>query len=189
MSRRIFVRMTVAMLWIGGLLFSWRALAAEPPPVVVGLTAEFGVQGGHAAQSIEKGIRLALDEINAAGGVLGGRKLVLETADDRGVPARGVDNYITFSFNGGAAEYPQRVRRASLLAGILRRLGFRVRQNGDAIRAEIRKYDETRFQDRLYTLGRLLLSVRALDELLHDDANVPKLIEAFFLHKHTLQIS
>ena len=97
MSRRIFVRMTVAMLWIGGLLFSWRALAAAPPPVVVGLTAEFGVQGSHAAQSIEKGIRLALDEINAAGGVLGGRKLVLETADDRGVPARGVDNYITFS--------------------------------------------------------------------------------------------
>jgi pyruvate,water dikinase len=45
------------------------------------------------------------------------------------------DNYIAFSFKGGAAEYVQRVRRASLLAGILRRLGFRVTQNGDALKA------------------------------------------------------
>jgi branched-chain amino acid transport system substrate-binding protein len=34
---------------------------------------------------------LAIDEINAAGGVLG-RPLALEKRDDRGVPARGVDN-------------------------------------------------------------------------------------------------
>lgn len=97
MTRQIFVRMLVAIIWLGGMLFSWRTLAAEQPPVVIGLTAEFGVQGSHAAQAIEKGIRLAIDEINAAGGLLGGRKLALETADDRGVPARGVDNYIAFS--------------------------------------------------------------------------------------------
>ena len=97
MTRQIFVRMVVAIIWLSGMLFSWRTLAAEPSPVVIGLTAEFGVQGSQAAQSIEKGVRLAIDEINAAGGVLDGRKLALETADDRGVPARGVDNYITFA--------------------------------------------------------------------------------------------
>jgi pyruvate, water dikinase len=55
------------------------------------------------------------------------------------------DNYITFSFKGGAAHYEQRVRRALVLAGILRRLGFRVTQSGDSLKAEIRKYDERRF--------------------------------------------
>ena len=94
------------------------------------------------------------------------------------------DNYITFSFKGGAAEYIQRARRASLLAGILRRLGFRVSQNGDALKAEIRKYDETRFLDRLDTLGRLLASVRALDRRLGDDAEVSRLVDDFFRGGH-----
>jgi len=90
------------------------------------------------------------------------------------------DNYITFSFKGGAAEYDQRTRRASLLGGVLKRLGFRVTQRGDALKAEIRKYDEARFLDRLGTLGRLLASVRTLDRRLRDDAEVTRLIDAFF---------
>jgi pyruvate,water dikinase len=90
------------------------------------------------------------------------------------------DNYITFSFKGGAAEYVLRVRRAMLLAGILRRLGFRVAQNGDALKAEIRKYDEARFLDRLKTLGRLLSSVRSLDFRLDDDAEVARRVDEFF---------
>ncbi len=71
------------------------AVGGEAPrDVVIGLTAEFGIRGAHAAQSIELGIRLALEEINTAGGVLGGRRLMLEKRDDRGVPARAVDNFI-----------------------------------------------------------------------------------------------
>ena len=67
--------------------------ADDKPAVVIGLSAEFGVKNSLAAQSIEKGMLLAIDEINAAGGVLGGRKLKLDTRDDRGVPARGQDNF------------------------------------------------------------------------------------------------
>ena len=95
------------------------------------------------------------------------------------------DNYITFSFKGGAAEYIQRVRRATLLAGILRRLGFRVSQNGDALKAEIRKYDETRFLDRLTVLGRLLSSIRSLDLRLNDDDEVSRKIDEFFKGGHS----
>ncbi len=72
------------------------AKAASASKVTIGLTAEFGVQGSHTAQSIEKGIRLAVDEVNGAGGVLG-RELALETRDDRGVPARGIDNFKEFA--------------------------------------------------------------------------------------------
>jgi pyruvate,water dikinase len=59
-------------------------------------------------------------------------------------------------------------------------------QGGDSLKAEIRKYDEARFLDRLTTLGRLLASVRALDRRLDDDAEVARLVNAFFEKGHTL---
>lgn len=89
------------------------------------------------------------------------------------------DNYITFSFKGGAAQYEQRVRRTLVLAGILRRQGFRVAQSADSLKAEIRKYDQRRFLERLDTLGRLLAAVRALDWRLDDDAEIVRCVDAF----------
>ncbi len=61
-------------------------------PVWIGIDAEFGVLRSTSAQAIELGAAAAIDEINAAGGVLGGRPLKLVTRDNRSVPARGVQN-------------------------------------------------------------------------------------------------
>lgn len=91
LSRRRFL----PVLGLGCLLGAGHA-GAQNAPIVVGLTAEFGVQGSQTAQSIAMGLTLAIDEVNAAGGVLG-RPLALETQDDRGVPARGVDNFQNFA--------------------------------------------------------------------------------------------
>jgi len=100
MSKRYLMGILLAAVGIGGVCNALAAPGAEPkPPVVIGLTAEFGVAGSHAAQSIEKGIVLAIDEINAAGGVLGGRSLILEKRDDRGVPARAIDNFTELAAN------------------------------------------------------------------------------------------
>lgn len=68
------------------------AAAHAAAPIVIGISAEYGVKGSWAAQAIEKGVKLAQAEINAKGGLLGGRQLQIETRDDRGVPARGMDN-------------------------------------------------------------------------------------------------
>ncbi|MGE5503181.1 MAG: ABC transporter substrate-binding protein [Actinomycetota bacterium] len=73
------------------LLATFGAAAAEPP-VLIGLDAEFGLKNSTSAQAIEKGARIAIDEINRAGGVLGGRELQLVTTDNRSVPARARDN-------------------------------------------------------------------------------------------------
>lgn len=62
------------------------------PPIVIGISAEYSIKGSQAAQSIEKGVKLAVEEINEKGGLLNGRLLTIETLDDRGVPARGIDN-------------------------------------------------------------------------------------------------
>lgn len=67
---------------------------AQNAPIVIGLSAEFGVKNSLTAQSIEKGILVAIDEINSRGGLLGGRPLKLVSKDDRGVPARGKDNLL-----------------------------------------------------------------------------------------------
>jgi branched-chain amino acid transport system substrate-binding protein len=75
-----------------------QVLAAEEPlPVYVGLDAEFSLQNSTSAQAIERGILIAIDEINRAGGVLGGRPMGLISKYNRSVTARGIRNLKDFA--------------------------------------------------------------------------------------------
>lgn len=74
-----------------GALFSvlpLRALAEEP--VKLGLITALSGESALAGEAISRGMQLAIDEINAAGGVLDGRELELVRRDDEANPARGV---------------------------------------------------------------------------------------------------
>lgn len=62
-------------------------------PVVLGLDEAYSIKSNTAPQAIERGVKAAIDEINAKGGVLGGRPLKLITTDNQGVAARGKDNF------------------------------------------------------------------------------------------------
>ncbi len=73
-----------------GLAFS---VAQAQEPVYIGFDGAYGIRTNTAPQSIERGIRAAMDEINAAGGVLGGRPLKLMTTDNQGIAARARDNF------------------------------------------------------------------------------------------------
>lgn len=73
-----------------GLLGITPVHAAEP--IRLGLDAEFGHKTSTSAQAVQKGMEIAIDEINRAGGVLGGRKLELVVTDNKSMPAFGVDN-------------------------------------------------------------------------------------------------
>lgn len=73
----------------------WPGMAAGP--VLVGLDAEFGLDSSLSAQAVELGLRTALAEINANGGVLSGRQLELMTKDHRSIPARGIRNLTEFA--------------------------------------------------------------------------------------------
>ncbi|GIX26348.1 MAG: hypothetical protein KatS3mg123_0229 [Burkholderiales bacterium] len=75
-------------------LFSGLSLASERPPVFIGLDAEFGHRTSTSAQAIQQGIEIAIEEINAAGGVLGGRPLKLLVRDNRSIPARARANLL-----------------------------------------------------------------------------------------------
>ena len=85
--RRASVMLVAALL---GLLALAGVLPAQQPPIRLGLAA--AVSGGSAAsgEAIKRGLSIALDEVNARGGLLGGRKLELVVRDDEGNPQKGV---------------------------------------------------------------------------------------------------
>ena len=73
------------------------AFAAPPKPVLIGIDGEFGLEYSTSAQAVELGLRSAIAEINAAGGVLNGRPLELVLKDHRSIPARGIRNIEEFA--------------------------------------------------------------------------------------------
>ncbi len=67
------------------------AQPARADAIKIAIDAEFGIPGSTSAQAILHGAQVAVNEINAAGGVLG-KKLEIIQRDNRGVPARAVNN-------------------------------------------------------------------------------------------------
>lgn len=68
--------------------FLGAAQAAEP--IKIGLVTALSGQSALAGEAITRGMTVAIDEINAKGGLLGGRKLELVRRDDEANPAKGV---------------------------------------------------------------------------------------------------
>jgi branched-chain amino acid transport system substrate-binding protein len=83
-SRRALVRLAAAALGLGlaGPLF-----AADP--IKIGLVTALSGQSAKAGEAITRGLTIAVDEINAKGGLLGGRKIELIRRDDEANPAKG----------------------------------------------------------------------------------------------------
>ena len=64
--------------------------AAAQEPIKIGLVTALSGQSARAGEAITRGLTIAIDELNAKGGVLGGRKFVLVRRDDEATPAKGV---------------------------------------------------------------------------------------------------
>lgn len=88
-------------------------------------------------------------------------------------------NYISFSFQGGAAGEVRRVRRIRAIAMVLEKLGFSVIVRGDMVTARFQKYPQAIIEDRLDQLGRLLQVTRQMDMLMTSDAAVSQFKEDF----------
>ena len=75
---------------------SWAQTPTQPqkPPVWIGFDDAYGLKTNTSAIATEWGIKAALEEINAKGGVLNGRPLKLMTTDNKGISARGKDNFV-----------------------------------------------------------------------------------------------
>jgi len=72
------------------------ALDPKADPIVIGLDADMSKGAAQSGEAIRRGLILAIEEINARGGVLD-RPLSLVVRDHRGTPARGRDNIEDFA--------------------------------------------------------------------------------------------
>src|SRR4030067_816347 len=79
------------------------------------------------------------------------------------VTERAAENYVSFLFKGGAADYPRRMARAALVADILQQFGFRAEVKEDATFARQEGREEGFMRERLRILGYLIIHTRQLD--------------------------
>ena len=93
------------------------------------------------------------------------------------------NNFINFTFKGGAADDTRRIRRIRLIATVLERLGFDMEIFGDVIRARFRRRPEAEMEERLDLVGRLMAYVRQMDMLMKDD-NISQVLAERFLAGH-----
>ena len=88
MAPRILFAFVLALTVIVGSVLP--AFTQAKPPVVVALVAALSGGSALSGEAIKRGLTVAIDEINAKGGVLGGRKLELVLRDEEGNPSKGV---------------------------------------------------------------------------------------------------
>ena len=89
------IRWPVGILTLLAVVFIALPSSANERPLNIGLDADMTGPAAEAGIAIQRGAQIAIDEINAAGGVLG-RRLQLLTKNHRGNPARGRDNMADF---------------------------------------------------------------------------------------------
>jgi pyruvate,water dikinase len=76
------------------------------------------------------------------------------------------ESYVSFTFYGGGAELPRRMRRVRFLTRVLENLDFRVEPKEDSITARIDGYDADVLEAKLEVLGRLMMVSKQLDMLM-----------------------
>jgi pyruvate, water dikinase len=88
------------------------------------------------------------------------------------VSERSSENYVRFTFKGGAADFPRRRRRALFVGEILERFEFRSEIREDSAFARVEGLDQSLMEDKLRILGYLIIHTRQLDMVMSNGASI-----------------
>jgi pyruvate,water dikinase len=82
------------------------------------------------------------------------------------------ENYLSFSFKGGAADDKRKAARARFIGELLADLGFETQVTEDVVTARRTHLEQTGIEDGVRLFGYLLMHTRQLDMIMNDPAAV-----------------